>query len=129
MSRFSWSETPRTSVAWRSQVLPTMMTCCGFRIAQGVEADVVLRLDAFAARHAEGDELRVLELHGFGFGEEGGVFGIGKRIAAFDEVDAEVVEFVGDKNFILDGEGDAFALRAVARAWCRRFLCVRVSQW
>ena len=33
----------------------------GFGIAQGVKADIVLRFDAFAASHAEGDELGVFE--------------------------------------------------------------------
>ncbi len=99
----------------------------GFGVAEGVEAHVVLRFDAFAAGHAEGDEFGVLEFEGgFGFVKKSGVLWIGQRVAAFDEIDAEFIEFAGDEEFVLDGEGDAFALGAVAEGGVVYFDAVHV---
>ena len=52
---------------------------------------------ALAAGHAEGADAAVLERLGSNPLEELGVLGIGKRIAAFDEVEAELVEAAGDE--------------------------------
>ena len=47
-------------------------------------------------------------------GEELGVLGIGAGPAAFDVVDAQLVELLRDLQLVLDGEGDALHLGAVA---------------
>src|SRR6185312_1323248 len=38
-----------------------------------------------------------------------------KRVAAFDEVDAEFVQLAGEQQLVLQGKVDAFALAAVAK--------------
>ena len=43
------------------------------------------------------------------------VLGIGQRIAALDEIDAQLVEPLGDVQLVLQGEVDALALAAVAQ--------------
>ena len=44
----------------------------------------------------------------------------GDREAGLDDVDAHVVEHLGDLELFLEGHGGAGALLAVAQAWCRK---------
>jgi hypothetical protein len=67
-----------------------------------------------AARHAEGADLRVPEIELPDFLEELDVLRIGKGIAPFDVIDAELVESAGDGELVLEGEVDALPLAAVA---------------
>ena len=61
MARFSSSETRSTSVTWKSEVLPTIVTTPAPRFEQGLHAGVLLGGRVFAAGHAEGGNLGVLE--------------------------------------------------------------------
>ena len=45
--------------------------------------------------------------------EEFLVFGIGAGPSAFNVVNTQLIEFLGDEHFVIDGERDGFALRAV----------------
>ena len=101
----------------RSQLLPKMETT-------GVPAstsDCTLRSSSTGipgeARGAEGGQLGVLEVQlGLRAGEEFLVFRVGAGPAAFDVVDTQLVEFLRDEEFVVDGERDGFALRAVAES-------------
>jgi hypothetical protein len=64
---------------------------------------------------AEGGQLRVGESEVAGPSEELGVLGVGAGPAALDVIDAELVELAGDPELVLEGEGDALALRAVTQ--------------
>ena len=77
---------------------------------------VVVDLAARPAGRAERDERarRQLQLGG-GPGEELDVLRVGARPAALDELDAEVVELLGDAQLVLDGRRDALDLQAVAQ--------------
>jgi hypothetical protein len=55
----------------------------------------------------------VFELQIARAGEEFLVFGIGAGPSAFNVVDTELVQFLGDEDFVIDRERDGFALRAV----------------
>ena len=61
-------------------------------VEQGLEAGVLLRPDALAARHAEGGHAGVLQRQLADVLEILEILGVGQRIAALDEVDAEIVE-------------------------------------
>ena len=64
-------------------------------------------------RHAEGGEARMVELR---LGREKlGIRRIGAGIAAFDIVDAEIIEHAGDDLLVGQREVDAIGLRAVAQ--------------
>ena len=65
---------------------------------------------------AERDDLARLELQLVGDPAEGlVVLGIGAGPARLDVVDAQPVELLGDTELVVDGERDAFELRAVAQ--------------
>ena len=82
---------------------------------QRLHAAILFYRVAGEAGGAEGGELGVFEMQfGFGAGEEVFVLGVGAGPTAFDIVDAQLVEFLGDEEFVVDGEGDGFALGAVA---------------
>ena len=58
----------------------------------------------------------VVELElGLGAGEELDVLGVGAGPAALDELDAEVVELLGDAQLVVDGRRDTLDLEAVAQ--------------
>jgi hypothetical protein len=40
---------------------------------------------------------------------------VGAGSSTFDVIDAEFVELLGDEQFVFNGEGDGFALRAVTK--------------
>src|SRR5581483_9776167 len=71
--------------------------------------------DALAARHAESGDLGVLERQLADLLEVLEVLGVGQRVAALDEVDAEVVEALRDVELVAQREVDALALAAVAQ--------------
>ncbi len=84
-------------------------------VEQRLEAGVVGRLDALAARHAEGGDAGVPQRQLADFLEILEVLGVGQRIAALDEVHAQLVEPARDVQLVLQGEVDALALAAVAQ--------------
>ena len=85
-------------------------------IDKGLEADVALRVGILAACHAERGQLGVLPGNLADFLKVLEVLGIGKRIAPFDVIDAEVVEAARDEQLVLQREIDALALAAVAES-------------
>ena len=72
-------------------------------------------LGVAAARHAEGGDLRVLQVEPGDLAEEGLVLGVAERIAALDVVDAERVEALGDQELVLKAQADPQRLRAVTQ--------------
>jgi hypothetical protein len=81
------------------------------------QAHLVVLFDghAFFARRAERGEPRVLEFAFFGLREKFDVLGIAARPAAFNVMNPESVELLGDAELVRDREIDAFALRTVAQ--------------
>ncbi len=84
-------------------------------VAEGQHADVFFGGRRFAARHAEGHDLRVLERQIGHALEVLGIFLVGKRIAAFDEVETQLVELGRDQQLVLQRKVDPLALAAVAK--------------
>ena len=84
------------------------------RVEQRLHAGVVGRLHALAARHAERAQPAVPQRLGGDPLKELGVLRVRERVAAFDEIEAELVEPPGDEQLVLQREVDAFALGAVA---------------
>ena len=76
-----------------------------------------------AAGHAERAQPAVLERLGGHPLEELGVLLVRERVAAFDEIEAQLVEPPGDEQLVLQREVDAFALGCRRGASCRRFGC------
>ena len=72
------------------------------RAEQNFEIDILRRLGAEFSRRAEGCDLGVLELELFHLLEKIGVARIGARIAAFDVVDAHVVELFRDAQLVFE---------------------------
>src|SRR5205823_1793286 len=65
------------------------------------------------ARGSEGAEPGMLQLETTRLLEEFLVSGIGAGPSAFNVVNTELVQFPGNEHFVIDGERDSFALRAV----------------
>ena len=86
-----------------------------FGFNQRSHAQVLVHAVLGEVRGAEGGQFGVLELQALGAGEKFLVFGVGTGPAAFDIVDAEFIQFLGDGDFVVNGEGDGFALSAVAK--------------
>ena len=81
-------------------------------VAEGV---VGVDLAELAPRRAEGHQRARVEAQLVaGPPEELVVLGVGARPAALDVVDAQPVELLGDAQLVVDGEGDALQLAAVA---------------
>ena len=83
-------------------------------LGEHAQALVGLGRDALAPGHAEGDELGVdqpLCLHA---PEELDLLGVRGREAALDEADAELVELERDARLLVDRDGHALLLHAVA---------------
>jgi hypothetical protein len=80
---------------------------------QASQTGVVGGTAAGAPGHAEGDEPCGLE--GWRIGEEGIVGRIGTGPAALDVVDPEIVQRLGDGEFVGHVEVDALSLRPVAQ--------------
>ena len=99
---------------WNSLVLPTSVTTGVSRLEQRLHARIVLRLHPAPAGHAERGDLRVLQLQLAHVAEERLVLRVGQREAAFDVIDAELVELLRDQQLVLQREVEPFALRAVA---------------
>ena len=84
-------------------------------VEQRLEAHVLGGADPLAPRHAEGRDPGVLQRQLAHLLEILEVLGVGQRIAALDEVDAEFVEAAGDVELVHEGEVDALALAAVTK--------------
>src|SRR5207302_562966 len=76
---------------------------------------VVVDGRGFFARRAEGCEAGVLELLLLGLREKFDVLRIRSGPAAFDVMNPERVELLGDAELVRDREIDAFALRTVTQ--------------
>ncbi len=86
------------------------------RLHQVAERGVVVHLALHPPCRPEGDERgRVEPQLGARPPEELLVLGIGAGPSALDEVDAEVVELLGDTKLVVDAERDPFYLGAVAQ--------------
>ena len=114
MARFSSALVRRTSVTWKSELLPTMVIVLARESKQRPQALVVRGLHALAAGHAEGADADVLQRQFADPLEVLRILFIRGRVAALDIVDAEAVEPLGDGQLVLQREADAFGLRAVA---------------
>ena len=116
MRRFSSRLTRSTLLRCRPQVLPTMATV-GVKTSASTRRLVVgLGRHALAPRHAEGDELRVAPAARRAMrSEELELLGVRGREAALDEVDAELVELERDAHLLVDRDGHALLLHAVAQ--------------
>ena len=82
---------------------------------QGFKVAVLCGVCALAAGGAEGDDVRVFQLHAADALKKLHLRGVGKGVARLDEVDAEIVEGTDDLYFVLHGEGDVCSLRSVAQ--------------
>ena len=100
MARFSSGVVRRISVTWRSQVLPTMVTT-GVPASSSILswASCAAR-DAGAAGRAKGGHAGVVEFQLPHLVEKGDVARVGAGEAALDVVDAELVEPLGDEQFV-----------------------------
>ncbi len=84
------------------------------RREQRREVGVVLGRLGAVPRAAERREPSALQRHVPHAGEELGVLRVGARPAALDQIDAERVEPLGDRDLVGAGEGEALPLGAVA---------------
>src|SRR5690606_25445728 len=84
-------------------------------VDQGLEVPVFLREGASASRRAEGGDRCVLPGEVPSSLEELCVLGIGAGPTAFDEGDTELIQTLGDTQFVLGGEADPLALAAVTK--------------
>ena len=82
---------------------------------QRPHAGIVLGLDAAPPRHAEGADLRVLQVEIPHALKKLRVLFVRQRIAPFDEIEAEAVQPLGDQQLVLQRKADPFALAAVAK--------------
>src|SRR5581483_10219247 len=82
---------------------------------QRLEAQVLRRFGRRLACHAERRDLGVAELEPFDSLEELRVARVRSRKAAFDVVDADLVELRGDAQLVFQRKGDVFRLAAVAQ--------------
>ena len=85
------------------------------RLDQQSHLVVVFNGNVFLAGGSESGEPGVLELASFGFGKELDVLGIAARPAAFNVMNSECVQLVGNAQLVGDGKVDAFALAAIAQ--------------
>ena len=74
------------------------------RLDERLHAGVVGRLHALAARHAERAQPAVLQRLGGDALKELGVLRIRERVAALDEVEAELIEPPGDEQLVLQAK-------------------------
>ena len=96
---------------------------------QRLHPRVVLRFDPLAPGHPERTDPRVLPSHLAGLLEEGDVLGVGKRVAALDVVEAQVVEQPRDIDLIDDGKRDAQPLRPVAEGGVVQLDAAGIGGW
>ena len=82
---------------------------------QGFQIAVFCRRNAFATGGTECNDLGVGKFHALDPLEKLHFGGIGKRIARFNEIDAQPVERLDDFDFIVDGKRDVGTLCAVAQ--------------
>ena len=99
---------------WKAEVLPTMVSVLAPESSRAFMPGSCSALHAFAAGHAEGADPGVLQVQLLNALKELGVLFVREGIAAFDEIEAELVEPLGDEQLVLQREVDAFALAAVA---------------
>jgi hypothetical protein len=83
-------------------------------VHEGAKVGVRVRGGAGMTGRPEGGQLRVSQGQRAGPHEELGVLGVGARPAPLDVVDAHFVQHAGDLELVLNGEGDALHLSAVA---------------
>ena len=114
IARFSSALVRRISVTWKSELLPTMVIVLAresskARRPSSSSALTPLRRVMPKAQTRtcfSGSSQTPLEVLG--------IFLVRGRVAAFDIVEAQAIEPLGDGQLVLQGEADAFGLRAVA---------------
>jgi len=109
---------------------PTLPHQCNDRrlsIDHGLNVGILVGPAANAASAAEGRDARVVQLEIAHSLEVGDVLGVGARPPAFDVVDAQLVQQLGDLDLVLNGQGDALCLRAVAQCCIVEPYVVRLS--
>ncbi len=84
-------------------------------IEQGPQAGVRFDVGVLSPRHAERTDLDVFEPQAADALEVFAILVVRGRIAAFDVIEAEAVEPLGQGEFVLEREADALALGAVAK--------------
>ncbi len=114
IARFSSSETRSTSVTWKAEVLPTIVSV----FAPESKSDFIpgswsglTPLRRVMPKAQTWACLRFSSWHAL---EELGVLFVRQGIAPFDEIEAQLVEPLSDQQLILQREVDPFALAAVA---------------
>src|SRR5439155_19673046 len=70
--------------------------------------------DALTARHAESSDSGMLQRQLADFLEILEILRVRQRVTALDEIDAQLIQPLGDEQLVLKGEVDAFPLAAVA---------------
>ena len=115
IARFSSSVVPSAWVTWKSHDLPKIDATPAPDGHNGLQVGVVVRRDARPPGAAEGAQRRMVKRPAARRLEKLHVFRVGARPAAFDVVDAELIEPVGDAQFVVGGKGNAFPLRSVAK--------------
>jgi hypothetical protein len=84
------------------------------RIEQRAQIRVGFGVAAGAPRRAEGGEPRVLQIERLRADEELGVLRVAPRPAAFDVLDAQLIEPARDLQLVLNGERQPLHLGAIA---------------
>ncbi len=113
--RFSSRPARSTSVAWKADALPTIVMTSAARGQQCGQPLVLLDQDALAPGHAERADLGVLEVQVADPLEVLAILVVGGRVPPLDEVEAQRVEPLGQQQFVLEREADAFGLGPVAK--------------
>ena len=87
-------------MAWKSDVLPTIVQTGAAGLEQGLHARIVGRRDALAPRHAKGTDLGMLQIQLLDPPKVLHVLLVRERIATFDVVDTDLVESLGDLQLV-----------------------------
>ena len=115
MATFSSRPARSTSVAWKADDLPTIVITSAPEANKRGQPLVLLDPDALAPRHAESADLGLLEVQLADPLEVLAVLVVGGRVSPLDEVHAQLIEPLGQQQFVLEREADAFGLGPVPK--------------
>src|SRR5260370_3829154 len=87
----------------------------GLGFDEGLHAGVVGRVPALSASHTKGRDLGVAQFQLADFLKILKVLWVRERIAAFNEVDAQLIEATRNEQLVLKRKVDTLALAAVAK--------------